>query len=47
MEIGHNMNIIVQTTIVDESSINGKIEIINKTHANTTRALLLKLSHNK
>ena len=37
----HNINIIVQTTGGYASSINGKIEIPNKTLANITRALLL------
>ena len=37
----HNMNIIVQTTGGDASSLNGKIEIPNKTLANITIALLL------
>ena len=46
-KICHNMKIIVQTTGVDESSINGKSEIPNKTLDNITRALLLKSSHKK
>ena len=37
----HNMNIIIQTTGRDESSLNGKSENPNKTLANITRALLL------
>ena len=43
----HNMNIIVQTTDRNVSSLNGKIETPNKTLANTTRALLLESSHKK
>ena len=38
----HNMNIIVQTTGGDASSINGKTEIPTNTLANTTRDLLMK-----
>ena len=34
----HNMNIIVQTTGGGESLLNGKIEILNKTLDNITRA---------
>ena len=41
------MNIIVQTTGGDESSLNGKIESPNKTLANITRALLLNSIHKK
>ena len=41
----HNMNIIVQTTGGDASSLNGKIESPNKTLANITRALKLNSSH--
>ena len=40
------MNIIVQTTGGDSSSINGKIESHNKTLANITGYLLLNSSHN-
>ena len=42
MKTCHNMNIIVQTTCGDSSSINGKSKIPNKTLANIMRALLLK-----
>ena len=38
----HNMNIIVQTTGVDASSINGKRESPNKTIANIKRDIILK-----
>ena len=41
------MNIIVQTTGGDASSLNGKSESLNKTLANITRALLLNSSHKK
>ena len=41
------MNIIVQTTGGDASSINDKNEIPNKKLANITRDLLLKSSHKK
>ena len=47
MKICHNMNIIVQTTGGDVSSLNGKIEGPNKTLANITRSFLLNSSHNK
>ena len=47
MRICHNMNIIVQTTGGDVSSINGKIESPNKTLYNIMRALLLNSSHKK
>ena len=40
MKTCHNMNIIVQTTGWNASSLNGKIESPNNTFANTTRALL-------
>ena len=43
----HNMNIIVQTTSGDASSLNGKIEIPDNTLANITRATRLKSSHKK
>ena len=41
MKTCHNMNIIVQTTGRDTSSVNVKIEIPNKTLAIITRGLLL------
>ena len=41
------MNIIVQTTGGDASSLNCKIESPNRTLANVTRAILLKSSHKK
>ena len=47
MRTCHNMNIIVQTTCGDASSINGKSESPNKTLANITRALFLNSSHKK
>ena len=47
MKTCHNMNIIVQTTGGDASSLNGKSESTNKTLANITRALLLNSSHKK
>ena len=47
MSTCHNMNIIVQNTGGDESSLNGKIEIPNKILANVTRSLLLKSRHKK
>ena len=47
MKTCHNMNIIVQTKGGDAYSLNGKIEIPNKTLANITRARLLKSSHKK
>ena len=47
MKTCHNMNIIVQTTGGDASSINGKSESPNTTLANITRALLLNSIHNK
>ena len=47
MKTCHNMNIIVQTTGGDASSLNGKSESPNKTLANITRALLLNSSHKK
>ena len=43
----HNMNIIVQTTGVYVSSLDGKIESPSKTLATTTRVLLLNSSHKK
>ena len=47
MKSCHTMNIIVQTTGLYASSLNGKIECPNKTLANITRALLLNLIHKK
>ena len=47
MKTCHNMKIIVQTIGGYASSLNGEIEIPNKTLANITRALLLKSSHKK
>ena len=47
MKTCHNMNIVVQTTGGDASSLNGKSEIPNKTLDNITRALLLNSSHKK
>ena len=47
MKTCHNMNITVQTTGGDTSSINGKSESPNKTLANITRYLLLNSSHKK
>ena len=41
MRTCQNMNITVQTTGGDASSLNGKSESPNKTLANITRALLL------
>ena len=41
MKICHNMNIVVQTTGGDVSSLCGKSESPNNTLANITRALLL------
>ena len=43
----HNMNIIFQNKNIDVSSLNGKIEIPNKTLANITIVLLLNSSHRK
>ena len=43
----HNMNIIVQTTGGDASSLNGKSKSPNKTLANITRALLLNQATRK
>ena len=43
----HNMNIIVQTTGSYASSLDGKIEIPNKTLANITRVCLMNSSHKK
>ena len=47
MNTCHNMNIIVQNTGGDKSSLHGKIESPNKALANITRALLLNSIHNK
>ena len=47
MKTCHSMNIIVQTTGGDASSLNGKSEIPNKTLANITRSLLLNSSYKK
>ena len=47
MKIYHNMNIIVQNMVGDVPSLNGKIEIPNKTLANITRALLPNSSTKK
>ena len=47
MKTCHNMNIIVQTTGGDASSLNGKSESPNKTLANIMRALLLNSIHKK
>ena len=47
MKTCHNMNIIVQTTGGYASYLNGKSESLDKTLANTTRALILKSSHKK
>ena len=47
MKTCHNMNIIVQNTGGNDSSLNGKSEIPNKTLANITRAILLNSSHKK
>ena len=43
----HNINITVQTTGGDASSLNGEGEIPNITLANITRALLLNSSHRR
>ena len=47
MSTCHNKNIIVKTTGVDTSSLNGKTEIPNKTLVDITRALLMISSHKK
>ena len=47
MNTYHNMNIIVQTTGGDASSLNSKSGSPNKTLANNTRSLLLNSSHKK
>ena len=43
----HNMNIIVQTTGGDESSLNGERKRPNNTPDNIKRALLMKSIHKK
>ena len=43
----HNINIIVENTVGDSYSLNGKIEMPNKTIYNITSALLLNSSHKK
>ena len=47
MRTYHSMNIIVEITGGDVSSLNGKSESPNKTLANITRALLMNSSHKK
>ena len=47
MKTCNNINIIVQTTGADASSLNGKIEIPNNTLDNTIRDLLMNSSNNK
>ena len=47
MKTCHNMNIIVQTTGGDASSLNGKSESPNKTLDNITRAIFLNSSNKK
>ena len=47
MSTCHNMNIIVQTTGEDSSSLNGKSESTNNMLVNNTRALILNSSHKK
>ena len=47
MNTRQNMNIIVQTTGVDASSLNGKRKIPNNTLSNITGDLLLCSSHKK
>ena len=47
MRTCHNMNIIVQITVVDASSLNGKIKPPNKTLDDTTGDFLLRSSHKK
>ena len=47
MRTCHNMNIIVQTTGGDASSLNGKNESPNKTLANITKAHFSNSSHKK
>ena len=47
MRTCHKMNIIVQTTSRDASSINWKNEIPNKTLDNITRYLLMNSIHKK
>ena len=45
MKTCHNMNIIVQTTGGDASSLNVKSKIPNNTLVNITRALTMNSSH--
>ena len=47
MKTCHDMNILVQTTGGDASSLNFKSESPNKTLSNTTRALLMNSSNKK
>ena len=47
MNTCHNMNIVVQNTGGDASSLNGVSKIPNKALANIKRALLLNSSHKK
>ena len=47
MRTCHNMNIIVQTKGVYESSLNGKSESHDKTLYHITRAILLNSSYKK
>ena len=47
MKTCNNMNIILQTTVGDTSSINDKSGILNKTLAHIIRAVILNLSNNK
>ena len=47
MRIYHNMNIIVQSTGGDAYSLNGEIEIPNKTLNNIAKYLLMNSIHNK
>ena len=47
MNTCNNMNITVQTTDGDASSLNDKIQISNNILADIKRSLLLELSHNK
>ena len=47
MQACHNMNIIVQTTGVDISSLDGNSEISNKTWDNITRAFMVNSNHKK
>ena len=47
MKTCHNINIIVENTVGDSYSLNGKIEMPNKTIYNITSALLLNSTHKK